>query len=50
MSDGKKYVVIIGGGIIGLVVVFYMEKEIIEKNFFFELMFVEVSLRVGGKI
>ncbi len=50
MSDGKKHVVIIGGGITGLAAAFYMEKEIIEKNLPLELTLVEASPRVGGKI
>lgn len=50
MSDGKKHVVIIGGGITGLAAAFYMEKEIKEKNLPLELTLVEASPRVGGKI
>lgn len=49
MSDGKKHVVIIGGGITGLAAAFYMEKEIKEKNLPLELTLVEASPRVGGK-
>ncbi|MDR4434623.1 protoporphyrinogen oxidase [Bacillus tequilensis] len=50
MSDGKKNVVIIGGGITGLAAAFYMEKEIKEKNLPLELTLIEASPRVGGKI
>ncbi|MGX1686428.1 hypothetical protein ACWH9Q_16995, partial [Bacillus subtilis] len=45
MSDGKKHVVIIGGGITGLAAAFYMEKEIKEKNLPLELTLVEASPR-----
>lgn len=50
MSDGKKHVVIIGGGITGLAAAFYMEKEIRDKNLPLELTLIEASPRVGGKI
>lgn len=50
MSDGKKHLVIIGGGITGLASAFYMEKEIREKNLPLSVTLVEASPRVGGKI
>lgn len=50
MSVGKKRVVIIGGGIAGLSTAFYLQKEIKEKQLPLEILLVEGSHRLGGKI
>lgn len=50
MTDKKKKVVIIGGGITGLSAAFYLQKEIQENNLQAESILIEASPRLGGKI
>lgn len=46
----KQTIVIIGGGITGLSAAYYLQKEICDKNLPYQLMLVEASNRLGGKI
>lgn len=48
--EEKKKVVIIGGGITGLTTAYYLQKEAIEKGLPLEVLLVEASHRVGGKL
>lgn len=50
MNDQKKKVVIIGGGITGLSAAFYMQKTAREQNLPVEVMLIEATNRLGGKI
>lgn len=50
MSEGKKKVVILGGGITGLTAAFYLQKEAREKKLPMEVTLVEAAHRLGGKI
>lgn len=50
MSEQRKKVVIIGGGITGLSAAFYMQKEAREKGLLLDVLLVEASNRLGGKI
>lgn len=50
MSDNKKRVVIIGGGITGLTAAYYLQKESRDKNIPIEVVLVEASQRLGGKM
>jgi oxygen-dependent protoporphyrinogen oxidase len=46
----SKKVAIIGGGIAGLAAAYYLQKKVQEENLPFELMLIESSDRLGGKI
>ena len=50
MGEQRKKVVIIGGGITGLSAAFYMQKEAREKGLSLDVLLVEASNRLGGKI
>lgn len=50
VSEKKRRVVILGGGITGLTTAFYLQKEAREKNLPLEIILVEASHRLGGKI
>lgn len=50
MNEQKKKVVIVGGGITGLSAAFYMQKAAKEQNLPIEVMLIEASNRLGGKI
>lgn len=50
MSEQKKRVVIIGGGITGLSAAFYMQKAAREQNLPIEVTLIEATNRLGGKI
>lgn len=50
MSEEKKKVVILGGGITGLTTAFYLQKEAREKKLPIEIILIEASHRLGGKI
>ncbi|MBB6443482.1 protoporphyrinogen oxidase [Bacillus benzoevorans] len=50
MSDNKKRAVIIGGGITGLTAAYYLQKEAREKSLPIEVVLVEASQRLGGKM
>lgn len=50
MTEEKQKVVILGGGITGLTAAFYLQKEVREKNLPFEVILVEATHRLGGKI
>jgi len=49
MNRPKK-IVIVGGGITGLSAAYYLQKEIKEENFPYEVKLVEAGDRLGGKI
>lgn len=50
MSEKKKRVVILGGGITGLTTAFYLQKEAREKQLSLEVILVEATHRLGGKM
>lgn len=50
MSEEKKRVVILGGGITGLTTAFYLQKEAREKQLPIEITLIEATHRLGGKI
>lgn len=50
VSGEKRKVAIIGGGITGLAAAFYMQKEAKEKGYPLEVILIEASHRLGGKI
>lgn len=50
MNEQRKKVVIVGGGITGLSAAFYMQKEAREKGLPLDVLLVEASNRLGGKI
>ncbi|MFC3883727.1 protoporphyrinogen oxidase [Bacillus songklensis] len=50
MKQENKKVVIIGGGITGIAVAYYLQKEIKEKGLPLEYTLIEASHRLGGKI
>ena len=50
MSEQRKKVVIVGGGITGLSAAYYMQKEAREKELPLDVILVEASNRLGGKI
>lgn len=50
MSEKKKRVVIVGGGITGLSAAFYMQKAAREQNLPIEVTLIEATNRLGGKI
>ncbi len=50
MNEQRKKVVIVGGGITGLSAAFYMQKEAREKGLPLDVLLVEASSRLGGKI
>ncbi|CAM3263443.1 protoporphyrinogen oxidase [Filibacter tadaridae] len=49
-NEQNKKVVIVGGGITGLSAAYYMQKEAREKNLPLDVILVEASNRLGGKI
>lgn len=50
MGEQRKKVVVVGGGITGLSAAFYMQKEAREKGLPLEVILVEASAKLGGKI
>ena len=50
MNEQRRKVVIVGGGITGLSAAFYMQKEAREKGLPLDVLLVEASNRLGGKI
>lgn len=50
MKRAKKRIAVIGGGITGLVTAYRIKQQIIKENLPFELIVLESSLKVGGKI
>ncbi|MBB4823587.1 oxygen-dependent protoporphyrinogen oxidase [Sporosarcina luteola] len=50
MEEQNKNVVIVGGGITGLTAAFYLQKEAAEKGLGVEILLIEASNRLGGKI
>lgn len=50
MERAKKRIAIIGGGITGLTAAYRIEQEIQKYNLPFELILLEGSTRIGGKI
>lgn len=50
MKVERKKVVIVGGGITGLAAAFYMQREAHEQNLPLDLVLIEASGRLGGKI
>jgi protoporphyrinogen/coproporphyrinogen III oxidase len=50
VSDGKRTVVIIGGGITGITAAYYLQKAIKEQQLPIECKLVEATHRLGGKV
>ena len=50
MSEIKKQVVIIGGGITGLATSYYLQKQVREQQLPLEVKLIEASPRLGGKM
>lgn len=50
VSGEKRKVAVIGGGITGLAAAFYLQKEAREKGYPLEVILIEASHRLGGKI
>jgi oxygen-dependent protoporphyrinogen oxidase len=50
VSQEKRKVAVIGGGITGLAAAFYLQKEAKEKGYPLEVILIEASHRLGGKI
>lgn len=50
VTQKRRKVVVVGGGITGLTAAFYMQKEASEKELPLDIVLVESSLRLGGKI
>ncbi|WP_335870132.1 protoporphyrinogen oxidase [Bacillus sp. 2205SS5-2] len=50
MLESKQKVVIIGGGITGLTAAYYLQKEAKEKQIALDVVLVEASHKLGGKI
>ncbi|MFJ7738620.1 protoporphyrinogen oxidase [Lysinibacillus sp. NPDC097287] len=50
MTQKRRKVVVVGGGITGLTAAFYMQKEARAKELPLDIVLVESSLRLGGKI
>lgn len=50
MEEGKKRVLIIGGGMAGLTAAYYLQKIAREKNLPLEAVLLEASHRLGGKM
>lgn len=50
VSQEKRKVAIIGGGITGLAAAYYMQKEAKEKGYPLEVILIEATHRLGGKI
>ncbi|NRD78373.1 protoporphyrinogen oxidase [Bacillus sp. BRMEA1] len=50
MTEVKQKVVIIGGGITGLSAAFYLQKTVMEQNLPIEILLIEASHRLGGKM
>lgn len=46
----KQKVVIVGGGITGLTAAYYLKKQALAQDFPLEIVLIEASLRLGGKI
>lgn len=50
VTQKRRKVVVVGGGITGLTAAFYMQKEASAKELPLDIVLVESSLRLGGKI
>lgn len=50
MSDSKKQIVIIGGGITGLTAAYYLQKEVRENHLPYTVKLIEASHRLGGQM
>ncbi|WP_394233213.1 protoporphyrinogen oxidase [Niallia oryzisoli] len=50
MSDCKKQIVIIGGGITGLTAAYYLQKEVRENHLPYTVKLIEASHRLGGQM
>lgn len=50
MTQKRRKVVVVGGGITGLTAAFYIQKEAREKELPVDIVLVESTLRLGGKI
>jgi len=50
MSDSKKQIVIIGGGITGLTAAYYLQKEVRENYLPYSVKLIEASHRLGGQM
>ncbi|PLT33806.1 protoporphyrinogen oxidase [Bacillus sp. V5-8f] len=50
MSQSKRKVAVIGGGITGLAAAFYLQKKAKEENLPYQVVLIEASPRLGGKV
>jgi protoporphyrinogen/coproporphyrinogen III oxidase len=50
VTEEKQKVIIIGGGAAGLTAAYYLQKEVNEKNLPIEILLIEASHRLGGKM
>jgi len=50
VTQKRRKVVVVGGGITGLTAAFYMQKQASTKELPLDIVLVESSLRLGGKI
>ncbi|RFU62283.1 protoporphyrinogen oxidase [Bacillus sp. V59.32b] len=50
MSQPKQKIAVIGGGITGLASAFYLQKKAREENLPFDVVLIEASPRLGGKV
>lgn len=50
MSQSKRKIAVIGGGITGLAAAFYLQKKAKEESLPYEVVLVEASPRLGGKV
>ncbi|OCA84335.1 protoporphyrinogen oxidase [Bacillus sp. FJAT-27225] len=50
MEQGNKRVIIMGGGIAGLTAAYYLQKMVRERNLPLEVLLIEASHRLGGKM
>lgn len=50
VTEKRRKAVVVGGGITGLTAAFYLQKEARENNLPVDVVLIEASIRVGGKI
>ncbi|MDQ0217596.1 protoporphyrinogen oxidase [Peribacillus cavernae] len=50
MNQSRQKIAVIGGGITGLATVFYLQKKAKEENLPYDVLLIEASTRLGGKV